>query len=337
MEKKLALVDVAVLLIFFNREKETREVFEKVKEARPSKLFLYQDGARKENVKDKEGIAACRKIVDEIDWECEIHTLFQEKNYGCDPSEYIAQKWAFSIVDKCIILEDDDVPSVSFFAFCKELLDKYENDSRIMMISGLNHEEVTEDVSSDYFFTRNCSIWGWASWRRVIESWDSKYSFLDDKESLERFKTFLKEEKLLVGFEKVCDAHRNTGKEHYESILISNVWNNHGLCIVPKKNMIHNIGLTADATHYVGDIDSVPKAIRSLFTMPTYEIDSPFVHPPYIQEHINYRKRVYKMMGWRHPILKVFRFISLILELIFSGKFNKVIALIKSKLTSYVI
>lgn len=60
------------------------------------------------------GILACRKIVDEIDWECEVHQWYQEKNFGCDPSEYLSQKWAFSIVEKCIVLEDDDIPSLSF-------------------------------------------------------------------------------------------------------------------------------------------------------------------------------------------------------------------------------
>ena len=142
---KNALVDVAVLILFFNRPNQLSQVFEQVKKARPSRLFLYQDGPR--NEKDLPGIEACRKVVADIDWECEVHRLYQTRNYGCDPSEYISQKWAFSMADKCIVLEDDDVPSVSFFRFCKELLDKYENDTRISMIAGFNHEETTPDVS----------------------------------------------------------------------------------------------------------------------------------------------------------------------------------------------
>ena len=135
--KHSAKTDIAVLLLFFNRADTFRQVFEAVKEARPSKLFLYQDGPRGE--RDMAGIEACRAIVSDenIDWECEVHRMYQEKNYGCDPSEYISQKWAFSIVDKCMVLEDDDVPSQSFFPFCKEMLDKYENDERISMIRAL--------------------------------------------------------------------------------------------------------------------------------------------------------------------------------------------------------
>ena len=37
--------DVPVLLIFFNRPETFEKVFEQVKLARQSKLFLYQDGA----------------------------------------------------------------------------------------------------------------------------------------------------------------------------------------------------------------------------------------------------------------------------------------------------
>ena len=332
MNKKSALIDVPVLLIFFNRENEVRAVFEQIKKARPTKLFLYQDGIRKGNTNDEKNVMACRKIVDEIDWECDVSTFFQEKNYGCDPSEYIAQKWAFSQVDKCIVLEDDDVPSVSFFRFCKEMLDLYENDTRVMMISGLNHEEITKDVSEDYFFTRNCSIWGWASWKRVIDMWDDQYSFLDNKYELSRFSNIVKREKLLPGFEKICRKHRETGREHYETILISNIWNNSGLCIVPKKNMIHNIGLTDDATHYGGSLDSVPKSVRKLFTMKTYELDSQIVHPHDVIDHVLYRDRVYKMMGWRHPIINLYRYICLFFELIFKLRIRDALLLLKSKI-----
>ena len=83
-------------------------------------------------------------MAEDIDWDCKVHRLYQEENYGCDPSGYIAHTWAFSHVDKCIVIEDDDVPSVSYFRFCKELLDKYENDKRIMLITGLNIDEETK-------------------------------------------------------------------------------------------------------------------------------------------------------------------------------------------------
>ena len=84
------------------------------------------------------------------------------------------------MVDMCIVLEDDDVPTQSFFPFCKEMLDRYEHDERVWMVAGFNSDEQTTDVSGDYFFTSVFSIWGWASWKRVIDTWDADYRFMDD-------------------------------------------------------------------------------------------------------------------------------------------------------------
>ena len=203
---KPALVDVAVLILFFNRPRQLAQVFEQVKKARPSRLFLYQDGPRGE--KDLPGIEACRQVVADIDWECEVHQLYQKKNYGCDPSEYISQKWAFSHADKCIVLEDDDVPSVSFFRFCKEMLDRYENDTRISMIAGFNNEEITPDVPYDYFFATTFSIWGWASWKRVVDQWDEHYTFLDDTFNMQQLKNLIRERKYRNDFIYMCQRQR---------------------------------------------------------------------------------------------------------------------------------
>ena len=134
-------------MLFFNRPDKFQQVFDQVRQARPSHLFLYQDGPRGE--RDMPGIMACRKIAENIDWECDVQRHYCEKNQGCDPSEYLSQRWAFSMVDKCIVLEDDDVPSQSFFPFCKEMLDRYEHDNRVWLISGFNEDEVSADVPDD--------------------------------------------------------------------------------------------------------------------------------------------------------------------------------------------
>ena len=212
-----AKIDVSVLILFFNRPEQLRQVFEQVRQARPARLFLYQDGPRGE--RDMAGIEACRKVVEQIDWECEVHRKYQERNYGCDPSEYLSQKWAFSMTDKCIVLEDDDVPSQSFFPFCKELLDRYEDDPRVAMICGFNEDEVTPHCSDSYFFTSIFAIWGWASWRRVIDQWEGDYAFLDDKENMKRLEELSRQRRYRKDFIPMCRNHRATGKEYYESIF----------------------------------------------------------------------------------------------------------------------
>lgn len=298
-----AKIDVAVLLVFFTRSETFRLVFNEVKKARPSKLFLYQDGPRGE--KDIAGIKACRDIAEDIDWECEVHKMYQERNYGCDPSEYISQKWAFSLVDKCIVIEDDDVPSQSFFPFCKEMLDRYEHDERITMIAGFNTDEVTPDIPYDYFFTSAFSIWGWASWRRVIDKWEGDYSFIRDDYNMRQLKALAKQRKYRPNMLKMFYDHSKSGKEYYETIFWAAMLFNSGMAIMPAKNLINNVGLTADSTHYSATLETIPHRLRRIFTMKRHELDFPLRHPRYVIENVEYRERLYRTNAWGHPWIKV--------------------------------
>ena len=303
--KHPAKTDIAVLLLFFNRSDTFQQVFEAVRQARPSKLFLYQDGPRGE--RDMKGIEACREIASDehIDWECEVHRMYQEKNYGCDPSEYISQKWAFSIVDKCMVLEDDDVPSQSFFPFCKEMLDRYEHDERITMVSGFNIDEVTADCPYDYFFTSTFAIWGWASWRRVIDQWDGQYSFLDDAYNMQQLEALARQRDYRKDMIPMFRNHRQTGKEYYESIFWASMLFNSGLAIMPSKNQVNNLGLMADSTHFTASAKTTPKRLRRIFTMQRYELTFPLKHPRYIIENVEYKERLYRTNGWNHPRIKI--------------------------------
>ena len=349
------LVDIPVLILFFNRPQQLGQVFAEVRKARPSRLFLYQDGPR--NEADMPGILACREVVAQVDWECQVETLFQERNYGCDPSEYISQKWAFSHVDKCVVLEDDDVPSVSFFSFCKEMLERYEHDERITMISGFNVEEQTTDAEGDYFFTTNFSIWGWASWRRVVDQWDEHYTWLDNPVAVHQLEELIRERGYRDDFLPMCRKHREQGKAFYETIFWAHLLLSNGLAIVPCKNMINNLGATADSTHFGCSLQTMPRGYRRIFTMKRFELWTPsnsplkgenkdplplregwggsLVHPPYVIEHIAYRHRAYRIMGWMNPMVKVGRsFEELFLNLRY-GNFRFILTSVRNRIRKW--
>lgn len=328
-----AINDVAVLILFFNRPEPLQAVFEQVKAARPSRLFLYQDGPR--NEKDMPGILACRKVVEDIDWECEVKQWYQEKNFGCDPSEYLSQKWAFSMADKCIVLEDDDIPSQSFFPFCKELLDKYEHDTRISMITGTNYDEVTTDMPYDYFFATTFSISGWASWKRVIDQWDEHYSFLDDEFNLKQLQEYIKDRKFQDEFIDFCRYHRSCGKAYYETIFHAAIFFSSGLSIVPAKNMINNMGATEGSTHFGGSNDLLPRGYRRIFTMQRHEIEIPLRHPRYIIENVAYKHRMFKIMAWGHPWIKIGRSFEELYLNLRHGNFKHIQKSIKNRIKKW--
>ena len=329
------LIDIPVLILFFNRPQQLSQVFDQVRKARPSRLFLYQDGPRSEA--DMPGIMACRKVVEQIDWECNVMTLYQEKNYGCDPSEYISQKWAFSHVDKCVVLEDDDVPSVSFFSFCKEMLDRYENDKRITMISGFNIDEQTTDAQGDYFFTTHFSIWGWASWRRVIDQWDEHYTWLDNPTTVRQLENLIRERGYRDDFLAMCRKHRQQGKAFYESIFWSHLLLTNGLAIMPTVNMINNLGATEDSTHFGGSLQTLPKAYRRIFTMQRYELPQGhnLNHPPHIIEHVAYRHRAYHTYAWMCPTIKIARSIEELWLNLKYGNFRHILKSIRNRINKW--
>lgn len=284
-------IDIAVLLIFFCRDDKFSKVFEQVKEARPSKLYLYQDGPR--NEKDKDGIQRCRNIASEVNWECEIHIWYQEENVGCDPSEYLAQRWMFEQEEMGIVLEDDDVPSQSFFPYCKELLEKYKDDERINMICGMNNTGVSEYLEDSYLFTTKGSCWGWASWKRVVEQWDENYSWLDSKRDLLNLKCQRITKHEYKAYIDIAEKHRTSGKAYYETVGGMDVFLHNRLNIVPKYNMITNIGVGEETTHGTSDLRLLPKEVARLFHMKRYEIEFPLKHPKYMMPDYLFEKKMH--------------------------------------------
>lgn len=328
-----AEVDVSVLILFFNRPDHLERVFDAVRRARPSRLFLYQDGPRSQ--KDVPLMQQCRDIVNDIDWQCEVQRNYQTQNQGCDPSEYLAQKWAFSISDKCIVLEDDDVPSLSFFSFCKEMLDRYENDERITMIAGFNSDEVTPGVEDDYFFTSVFSIWGWASWRRVVDKWDASYSFMDDRQTMVRLQGVMKQRSYWKGMLELCEKHRASGIAHYETIFWSSMVLNSGLAITPTRNMINNLGSEGESTHYGGSLAAMPRRVRQMFTMKRYDVNFPLRHPKYVIENVGYKESVYRTYAYGHPMIKISRSMEeLVLNLRY-GNFKFICKSVRNRLRKW--
>ncbi len=322
-------VDVAVLLIFFTRHDTFEKAFEAVRKARPSKLLLWQDGPREGREDDVENIEKCRKIAENIDWDCEVHRFYNEKNHGCDPSTFYAQKWAFSICDKCIILEDDMVAEESFFRYCKELLDKYENDERINHICGVNNLGIFEQCPNDYLFAYN-GTGAWASWRRVAEEWDENYGFLDNEYAVKNIKH--RAPKLTDATIKTAYNRRAAGKAYWESILGMNAMLNNRLVIISKKNLVTNIGLIENSTHGANP-KLLPKSVKAIFNAPSYVQEFPLKHPQYVVADEKYYKECLKLSGMSNPFIPLWRKIVYAFNCLRYGEATRILYAIKKKFT----
>jgi len=253
-------LNTAVLFLVFNRLNTTEQVFEAIREAKPPRLYIAADGARPNIEGEAEKIEAVRDyIIQNIDWECEVKTLFRDENLGCKYAVSDAITWFFENEAQGIILEDDCLPSQSFFWYCEDLLEQYKNDQRIFLISGYNNQNPWKIEDESYFFS-NYGIWGWASWSRAWKHYD-----VDMKDIHE----FMRKNNFVNLLGKTQGLQRQ--KMIFDSIIIKDInswayqWGyarhkNNGLACVPSMSLIENIGFGEDATNTSGvNTDNVSK------------------------------------------------------------------------------
>lgn len=279
----------AVTMIFFNRPDTLQLVFDKVREAQPPKLFLVQDGPREGNEKDARGVEACRKIVENIDWDCEVYRNYSDVNLGCGVRPMSGITWALSQVDRTIILEDDCVPDPTYFAYCDEMLERYAHDERIAYISGMNHFEEWDFGGSSYGFAKGGAIAAWATWKRAWDRYDYAVTGIADPYVEKQLKTALgKDARKIDWWKKTSTLVQQGTKISYWDAQWGFVKHSQNqLVIVPKYNLISHIGVGADSTHASLAISDHRK-YRDYNNMPVKSLEFPLVHPVHMMCAFDY-------------------------------------------------
>ena len=264
-----------VLFILFNRPDTTRRVFEAIRQVKPSRLYIAADGPRENKPGEDLKVHAVREYaMSNIDWGCEVKTLFREKNLGCKLGVSCAIDWFFENEEEGIILEDDTLPDVSFFPFCAQLLEKYRQDERVMMISGDNFQRGGKTCSYSYYFSKYCHIWGWASWRRAWKHYDVNMRFwpeLREKASL----LGILDKKEYVYWSKYFDDIFSGRVDTWDVQLVFSCFIQKAVAISPAVNLVSNIGFGPAAVH-------TKKESASLSGLRTRSMEFPLKHPPYM-------------------------------------------------------
>ena len=272
-----------LLFLIFNRLDTTIKAFEAIKKAKPPRLYIAADGPRQCKEGEGEKVQATRDyVISNIDWPCDVKTLFREQNMGCKMAVSSAISWFFEHEEMGIILEDDCLAHPTFFRFCDELLEKYRDDSRVMHIGGFNIAQMTVKTDTSYLFSRYPSITGWATWRRAWEKFDVSLNTLD---------CFIKSNYADLGYysniEKLLRVPVYLNTKQGKTDSWGYCWDyavriNSGLCIYPEINQIVNLGFNEEATHtkiidarYVncGSRDIIFPLIHPVFVLPSTLFD----------------------------------------------------------------
>lgn len=292
-----------ILFLIFKRPNQTEKVFDAIRKIKPKQLYIASDGPRKNKSEEAELNKKCKEIVANVDWPCDIKTLFREENLGSPKAIPESVTWFFSQEEQGIVLEDDCLPNESFFIFCDELLEKHKNNEKIFWINGSNlNSDVFTHMESSYEYSYYPISWGWASWRRAWERFDSEMLDWRIKRKSKFLKSFSNNSMLTESYWKAAFDYAYT-IPNWDIRFIYSCWKNNALACTPKNNLISNIGFGDGSTHVTSEQDP-------LSNIPTKSIVLPIIHPYLEQRSIfldNYfNKNLYKIAPTRILRLLVF-------------------------------
>lgn len=308
-----------ILFTIFKREDTTRRVFERIREARPPRLYIAADGPRVDVAGEAGKCAATRRVVENIDWPCEVKRLYRKENLGCGLGMSSAITWFFENEPEGIIIEDDILPHPDFFRYCDEMLERYREDNRIQSIAGWNRFYDSYDSNVTYFMSATFQVWGWATWRRVWKTYEFDVAKLPVKliqRIIEKNVEFMDINDIII--KKMVNHEIDTWD--YQFYMNQILYGRYS--IMPYTNMIENIGFdSVDATHTVG----ANKLISNHKSASPYPIKHPYVlSTDRYADYITYINGAHLPLSFRMRVVgKIKRVIRLIGKIFFLSIVSK--------------
>lgn len=330
------MFEIPIVLFIFKRPEKTVKILEQISKIYPSKIYLIGDGPR--SMDEREDVINCRKIVEQnVPNNCELVTNYVETNRGVYENIAGGAKWVFKKEKWAIFLEDDNMPELSFFPFCNELLHKYEHDTRILWICGTNYlREYDFPNCASYGFTQNMMPCGWASWSgKFLKFYEGDLSLWNDVtvknaiKSLPYYSILKKQD--MNNWDMEIDHLRHFGRFSSWDYQMSFTIRVHNLLgIVPRYNQITNIGVDNHSIH--GGISFDNTMTRRFCGIPTKSLDFPLKHPSNILPDKTYENLTSKIISlpWK---MRMKECISSFLKKIFNiNRFDSFTSSLKEKI-----
>ena len=292
-----------VLLIAFNRPGSTALILNAIKAAAPTQLYIACDGPRNGNEQDIDKCNQVKALLENIDWDCTVHRLYQNENLGCSIGPRTAFDWFFTQVESGIILEDDCLPSGDFFQYCSTLLDYYRENTAILNICGSNMG-ANQGVEDGYFFSRFMNMSGWATWRRSAQSIDYNIeAWKKEKRPLYKAYKLLRQNAFDTDIHWYKYWRSKFNKTIHDEVVSWWDWQwifyqllNKKLSIIPNRNLVTNIGFNEEATH-------TKEPENPLANIPVQQMTFPLKHTQVIKPDIPYEEFFVKWVWCYHKRL----------------------------------
>jgi hypothetical protein len=285
------LFDIPILFLIFNRPDTTKQVFERIRAICPRRLFVSADGPRPDKTGEHDRCEEARSIIQAIDWDCELQTNYSKENLGCKIGVSSGIHWFFSHVPEGIILEDDCLPDASFFRFCRELLEHYRDDERVMHIAGVNFQDGRTRGIGSYYFSQINHIWGWATWKRAWNKYEVTMATYPDLLEQNLIASIYRDTATRKYWRKNIELVYRNKKDTWDIQWQYAVSVNNGLAIIPNMNLVSNIGFDPQATHTVDTFNTLSRRT-------TMSIDL-LRHPSFVVPDLQADR--YTMRKYLHP------------------------------------
>lgn len=239
----------AVLFLAFKRPGITRKVFDALRQAKPPRLYIACDGARIDHPEEIAAVKEVREVVSNVDWSCDLKTLFRQQNLGCKKAVVTAIDWFFQNEEEGVILEDDCLPHPDFFPYCDELLAKYRQTPSVWVISGNNFQNGRRRGTYPYYFSKYPHTWGWATWKRCWKHFDGDLSFWPEWKESRDYKAKISNASERAFWSNVFDRMYAGTDKVWDYQWVAALWKQNGLSVIPQNNLVSNIGYGDSATH----------------------------------------------------------------------------------------
>ena len=277
-------MNTPVVILFFNRPEFLRQMISRLSEVKPKKLYLVCDGPRQNKCGEEKSVEECRKLFDNLNWDCKILRNYSDVNLGCRDRIISGLDWVFEQEDRAIILEDDCIPIVDFFPFAEAMLERYKDNNQIFSVCGTNHCPQKSNILYDVVFSKYCFSWGWATWRRAWILMDRHLLRLPEAKKNHLLKRWL----------------GTWRAEWYWSYVLkddNSIWDyswvftgfiHRGLHILPSKCLVENIGMMdINATHTTSnpyDLTVIAKSFSGTYRVPS-RVEPDLIFDEWVEDH----------------------------------------------------
>lgn len=242
-----ARTNAPVALFAYARQDHLRLTVESLllnPECSTTHLYVYCDGPRNDSAKSQTD--AVRAYVDTLQGFASVTRIYRDTNRGLAQSIISGVSDVVARHGCVIVMEDDLVVSPHFLAYMNQGLQLYQDDPQVASIHGYSYP--VEEELPETFFMRGADCWGWATWARAWQHFES-----DGQKLL----TALRDQKLTRAFDmggaypytrmlsnQIKGKNNSWAVRWHASCFLANM-----LTLYPGKSLVNNIGMDGSGTH----------------------------------------------------------------------------------------